>query len=187
MTRTLTATRTFDQRPAQWTPPAEPTSDDDIDWIAVERAVYADVPTSGLTEAEARAAALIMTANGRGENDIAAHLGIYRRKITRWRAAAKLADGQPAATCTLDNCDDFPVSRGMCNKHYKQTRAAEKAAAVGTSRCGSEPGYKTHRRYHTKVCDPCRAAHTEYGRACPRIRATQDHGPQLRDQLEAAA
>ncbi|MGW2920335.1 hypothetical protein ACWDBF_21090 [Streptomyces angustmyceticus] len=187
MTRTLTATRTFDQRPLQWMPPAEPTSEDDIDWIAVERAVHGDVPTGGLNRNEARAAALIMTSNGQTERHVATSLGIYERQISRWRAAAKLAAGQTTRTCTTGDCTDFPVSRGMCNKHYKRTRAAEKAAAVGSSRCGSEAGYKTHRRYHTKVCTPCRAAHTEYGRASARIRATQDHGSELRDQLEVAA
>ncbi|MFF8784736.1 helix-turn-helix domain-containing protein [Streptomyces sp. NPDC015125] len=181
MTR-IAATRTFHQNPVQWMPPAEPTSDDGIDWIAVERAMSADIPAGGLNPTEMRTAALILTRNGLSEREVGEHLHINRRQVARWKAAAKLAEGQQAATCGNDDCTDFPISRGLCNRHYKQLRLAEKAAAAGTSRCGSEPGYKTHRRYHTKVCEPCRVAHTEYGRAYAKTRSTN-----ATPQLEMAA
>jgi hypothetical protein len=174
VTRTLTATRTFDQRRFQWMPPAEPTSEDDVDWIAIERAVQGEIPADGISAAETRTAALILNRSGLSEREVAEHLHINRRQVARWKAAARVAEGKQAATCSNDDCTDFPISRGLCNRHYKQLRAAEKAAAAGTSKCGSYAGYQTHRRYHTKVCNRCRAARHEFDQNRKVNHAAQD-------------
>ncbi|MCW2702702.1 MAG: hypothetical protein JWQ37_697 [Blastococcus sp.] len=77
-----------DTDPTPPTPPVEPSQRDDIDEIAVERAVAGDnISYDDLTAVEQREVVRRLSARGSSIRDIAAQLGTTKRTVSRWRAA----------------------------------------------------------------------------------------------------
>jgi hypothetical protein len=58
-----------------------------VDFMAVERVVNGELPLPELNEAEQELAARIMTRAGQAAHEIAEHIGVEPRTVTRWRAA----------------------------------------------------------------------------------------------------
>lgn len=123
------ATRTYSETPIAWLPPALPTTPD-IDWIAVERTAYGDKPQHELQPAELRATVILMARIGRTERQIAEHLGINNRQVSRWKYDSPKAIGNSRhrRPCTVESCTSMRKARGLCNAHYQQTRRREAAA-----------------------------------------------------------
>jgi DNA-binding NarL/FixJ family response regulator len=77
-----------DTDPTPPTPTVEPSQRDDIDEIAVERALAGDnISYDDLTAVEQREVVRRLCARGSSIRDIAAQLGTTKRTVSRWRAA----------------------------------------------------------------------------------------------------
>ena len=145
--------------------PTDITYTDDIDWIAVERAVTGDRPLPALNFDERRAAALLLTRAGFSEKETGSLVGCNARQVSRWKFEVGLSG---AKTCSLDDCDDQVKGRGLCYRHYRQDerrrKAAERKPRSGRqpARCGTRPGYKRHHREGTPICDACAHANRTY-------------------------
>lgn len=70
-----------------------------VDLVAVATAAARRGPLPVLREDEPRIAALVMTVGGVSAGEIAARLGTYERRVTRWRVMAGLpgADAEAVA------------------------------------------------------------------------------------------
>lgn len=145
--------------------PTDITYTDDIDWIAVERAVTRDRPLPALNLDERRAAALLLTRAGFSEKETGSLVGCNARQVSRWKFEAGLSG---AKTCSLDDCDDKVKGRGLCYRHYRQDERRRMAAERKPrsrrqpARCGTRPGYKRHHCEGTQICDACADANRAY-------------------------
>ena len=166
--RPLLATRAIPTQP-RVAIPTDVTFTDDIDWIAIERAITGDLPRPQLTRDEKLTATLLLIRAGWTEKATAEAVNVDRRQVARWKFEHGLSG---ASTCTVDDCGDLVKGRGLCLKHYKQDqRRREKFTAPAKrtphrrepAKCGTRPGYKRHLREGTSVCEGCRTANANYG------------------------
>lgn len=145
--------------------PTTDTYTDDIDWIAVERAITGDTPRPTLNLEERRTAVLLLARAGVAEERIVSLTGVDRRQVARWKFEHGLGG---ARTCTVDGCGQQVKGRGLCDNHYRQDKRAREAAGLQPrgsrrpARCGTRPGYKRHHREGTPVCDACAQANRDY-------------------------
>ncbi|MFG3510209.1 hypothetical protein ACGF5F_32455 [Streptomyces sp. NPDC047821] len=140
-----------------------------VDWVAVERVIYGDLPRPDLTRTEQLAATLLLIRAGWTEKRTAEVVGVQIRQVSRWKFEHGLGG---ARTCQVDGCGDQVKGRRLCYRHYRQDERRRKAAArpakkkASTPReaakCGTRSGYKRHLRENTVVCPPCRRANAEY-------------------------
>ncbi|MFF2954303.1 hypothetical protein ACFVVU_23535 [Kitasatospora sp. NPDC057965] len=84
------------RRPCIWVSTTDTTTDDDVDLVAVERAANGQEPIPPLNVAEQRLAVHFMWRAGISYNDMAARAGIVQRKVARWVAKEKAAEGAAA-------------------------------------------------------------------------------------------
>lgn len=127
----LKATKPIDITPHISAPGPETTTDD-IDWIAVERAVNQPDARVELNHAEKRAAALLMTRAGYSERDISTRLCVFMRQVTRWKQ-----DGKPLVLpekavrgCDIHGCLNPHRAGGLCCHHYDKARRSQHKQAA---------------------------------------------------------
>ena len=163
MTGSIKASRTFDT-PTRISLPVE-TYSNDVDWIAVQRVVQDDRPLPALTREEQRAAALLLTAAGRSEQDAARLVGTHHRQVSRWKEQVGL---KTPRVCKVEDCEGQIKALGLCHRHYQQElrRRNPQPPKPGKTTCRRGHAYPDclgYRKDGKPYCRPCdRAARKAY-------------------------
>ncbi|KOU20926.1 hypothetical protein ADK52_25380 [Streptomyces sp. WM6372] len=137
------------------------TYSDNIDWIAVQRAIEDGHPRPALTRDEKRVAALLLVTAGHSETDTARLVGTHGTQVSRWKMQAGMKPNNP---CTVADCDSPIKALGLCHRHYRQERLSRnphtpKPTKTTCSRGGhAYPDCLGYRPNGKPYCRPCNQA-----------------------------